>query len=120
MLAAFFGALLTGCCTKLAEIMVQRRAARHEGHTQVAKVGTITAGLYTGSHRAVIDAGTAAALTFHETGQAGFDTLPDGGLGHKILLGNGIGGNFNNGAAIGFLLTSFLLCSLQVSQGFQG
>jgi hypothetical protein len=68
MLAAFFGALLTGCCTKLAEIMVQRRAARHEGHTQVAKVGTITAGLYTGSHRAVIDAGTAAALTFHETG----------------------------------------------------
>ena len=110
MFAAFFRALLTGGCTKLAEIMVQGRATRHEGHTQAAKVGTITAGLDAGGHRTMVDAGTAAAFTFHETSQAGFDTLPDGGVGHQILLGNGFGGYFVKGAAVGFLF--YLLSTL--------
>jgi len=36
----------------------------------------------------MVDAGTAATLAFYKTGQAGFDTLPDGGVGHHILLVN--------------------------------
>jgi len=35
----------------------------------------------------MVDAGTAATLAFHKTGQAGFDALPNVGIGHQFFLG---------------------------------
>lgn len=66
------GMLFTGCCTAIARLRAKRTelsgkigTPAHEGHAETAQIRAVEAGADTGSHAALIDAGTGTSLALY-------------------------------------------------------